>query len=101
MPRRKLKASLTAQVFCLTALILLSASAVTYGLISLTAPLSYTAAASELLRRQAETLCGAIQNAAPEEYSALLAQFIQDTGASAVLAGSDGTFQERDRKSVV
>ncbi len=94
MPRRKLKASLTAQVFCLTALILLSASAVTYGLISLTAPLSYTAAASELLRRQAETLCGAIQNAAPEEYSALLAQFIQDTGASAVLAGSDGTFQE-------
>lgn len=94
MPRRRFKSSLTARVFCLTALILLAASAVTYGLISLAAPLSYTAAATDLLKQQSEKLCAAIQEAAPEEYSALLAQFIQDTGASAAIAGPDGAFQE-------
>ena len=51
MLRRKLTESLTARIFLITALILLCAGAITFGLIAWATPSTYTAVVNEDLTR--------------------------------------------------
>lgn len=47
MPRRKLRESLTARIFGITAAMLLAAGAVTFALIAWATPLTYTAVVTD------------------------------------------------------
>ena len=51
MLRRKLTESLTARIFLLTFLILLSAGAVTFGIVAWATPITYTSVVNDDLQR--------------------------------------------------
>ena len=90
MLRRKLAESLTARIFLITALILLCAGAITFGLIAWATPSTYTAVVNEDLTAQVDALAERLADSTPESCGALLDEFVLSSGASAVLVGPDG-----------
>ena len=90
MLRRKLSESLTARIFLLTALILLGAGAITFGLIAWATPSTYTAVVNDDLARQVDALAEKLADTTPEDCGPLLDEFILSSGASAMLVGPDG-----------
>ena len=90
MPRKKLAESLTARIFLLTALILLCAGGVTFGLIAWATPSTYTAVVNQDLAAQVDDLVAQLEDTTPEDCGPLLDQFALSSGANAVLAGPDG-----------
>ena len=49
MLRKKIESSLTLRIFCITCLMLLAASAVTYGIVALATPYTYVTILSDQL----------------------------------------------------
>lgn len=94
MLRRKLSESLTARIFLLTALILLGAGAITFGLIAWATPSTYTAVVNDDLARQVDALAERLADTTPEDCGPLLDEFILSSGASAMLVGPDGGLVE-------
>ena len=90
MRRKKLSESLTARVFLITLLILLSAGAVTFGLIAWATPSTYTAVVNDDLTAQVDDLVERLADTAPEDCGALLDEFVLASGANAMLVGPDG-----------
>ena len=87
---RKLSESLTARVFLITLLILLSAGAVTFGLIAWATPSTYTAVVTGDLTAQADQLVDQLAGTEEQSCGPLLDQFIRTSGAEAMLVGPDG-----------
>ena len=90
MRRKKLSESLTARVFLITLLILLSAGAVTFGLIAWATPSTYTAVVTGDLTAQADQLVEQLAGTEEQSCGPLLDQFIRTSGAEAMLVGPDG-----------
>ena len=86
----KIRSSLTARIFLATSLILLAASAVTYGVIALATPITYTSIVTSELETQADTLVDDLFQSSFEESGALIDRFISDTGAGVLITGEDG-----------
>ena len=87
---RKLSESLTARVFLITLLILLSAGAVTFGLIAWATPSTYTAVVTGDLTAQVDQLVDQLDGTEEQSCGPLLDQFIRTSGAEAMLVGPDG-----------
>lgn len=90
MLRKSFGESLTARVFLITAIILLCAGAITFGLIAWATPITYTAVINEDLERQVNALVGRMEETILEDCGPLLDEFIRTSGADAMLAGPDG-----------
>ena len=90
MWRKKLSESLTARVFLITLLILLSAGAVTFGLIAWATPSTYTAVVTDDLTAQVDQLVDQLDGTEEQSCGPLLDQFIRTSGAEAMLVGPDG-----------
>ena len=90
MLQRKLSESLTARVFLITLLILLSAGAVTFGLIAWATPSTYTAVVTDDLTVQVDQLVDQLDGTEEQSCGPLLDQFIRTSGAEAMLVGPDG-----------
>ena len=90
MRRKKLSESLTARVFLITLLILLSAGAVTFGLIAWATPSTYTAVVTGDLTAQVDQLVDQLAGTEEQSCGPLLDQFIRPSGAEAMLVGPDG-----------
>ena len=87
---RKLSESLTARVFLITLLILLSAGAVTFGLFAWATPSTYTAVVTGDLTAQVDQLVDQLAGTEEQSCGPLLDQFIRTSGAEAMLVGPDG-----------
>ena len=90
MWRKKLSESLTARVFLITLLILLSAGAVTFGLIAWATPSTYTAVVTDDLTAQVDDLVSNLTGTTFQDCGPLLDRFIRTSGAEAMLVGPDG-----------
>ena len=90
MLRKRIRESLTARIFFITALILLGAGAVTFGLIAWAAPSTYTAVINEDLTVRAEALVEKLERTPLEDCGPVLDAFLRDSGADAMLLGPDG-----------
>ena len=90
MLQKKLSESLTARVFLITLLILLSAGAVTFGLIAWATPSTYTAVVTDDLTAQVDQLVDQLDGTEEQSCGPLLDQFIRTSGAEAMLVGPDG-----------
>ena len=91
MLRRKVAESLTARIFLITAIILLGAGAITFGLIAWATPSTYTAVVNRDLTEQVGLLAERLAETSPDSCGALLDEFILSSGASAILVGPDGS----------
>ena len=90
MLRKRIRESLTARIFFITALILLGAGAVTFGLIAWAAPSTYTAVLNEDLTVRTEALVEKLERTPLEDCGPVLDAFLRDSGADAMLLGPDG-----------
>lgn len=90
MLRRKIEGSLTLRIFCITALMLLAASAVTYGIIALATPYTYVTILSDQLMEKSRALAAQLEGTPFEESGAILDSFIRDTRAEVTVLGPDG-----------
>ena len=82
MLRRKISESLTARICLITVWVLLGAGGVTFGLVALAAPVTYTAVINDDLTRQVDDLLGDLARSSFEDCGPLLDAFIRTTGAS-------------------
>ena len=90
MLRKKVGESLTARVFLITALILLCAGGITFGLIAYATPSTYPAVVNDDLTRQVDVFTARLADASFEDCGPLLDAFIRSSGADAILVGPDG-----------
>ena len=90
MLQRKIAESLTARIFLITALILLCAGGITFGLIAWATPSTYTAVINEELTAQVDGLVDTLADTAFEDSGPLIDDFIRASGAEAMLIGPDG-----------
>ena len=90
MLRRKIAESLTVRIFLITALILLCAGGITFGLIAWATPSTYTAVVNEELTAQVDGLVDTLADTAFEDSGPLIDNFIRASGAEAMLIGPDG-----------
>ena len=87
---KKIRESLTARIFLITALILLGAGAITFGLIAWATPSTYTAVVNDELAGQVDALAEELSDVPLEECGPALDAFLRTSGADAVLVGPDG-----------
>lgn len=90
MLRKKLAESLTARIFLITALILLCAGTVTFGMIAWATPLTYTSVFNDDLARQMDDFAATLADTNLEDCGPLLDGFIRSSGADAALLDPDG-----------
>lgn len=88
--RKRLKASLTLRILCVTCALLLAASAVTYGIIALTTPISYTSITTSLMLEQAAELPAQLEQSTLGDCMPILEAFIRDTDASVSIFDEEG-----------
>lgn len=90
MLRNKIKGSLTLRIFLITCLILLAACAVTYGIIALATPITYTSIVTSHFEQQAATLPAQLEQTTLEDSGPVIDKFISDTGANVMIVDEDG-----------
>ena len=98
---KRLSESLTARVFLLTLLILLGAGAITFGLIALAAPSTYTAVVNDDLTAQVDDLVDQLTGVTLADSGQLLDEFIRASGTNAMLVGADGRIAESGSRLAV
>lgn len=86
----KIKSSLTARIFLATSLILLAASAVTYGIIALATPITYTSIVTSELEEQAMALADDLDMCLFEDSGEIIDLFISETGAGVLITDWNG-----------
>lgn len=89
MLQKKIRKSLTVRIFLITALILLLAGAVTFGLIAWATPSTYTAVVNDDLTEQVNALVEKLSHTTPEDCGPILDSFLRDSGTDAMLVGPD------------
>ena len=87
---KKCGEKLTVRIFLITALILFCASALTFGLIALATPVTYTAAVNRSLTAQAQNLADQLETSPFKQWGGLMDGFIRSQGAEAILAKENG-----------
>ncbi len=90
MLRRKLAESLTTRIFLLTALILLCAGAITFGLIAWATPSTYTSVVNRDLQNQVNTLVDQLAETAFEDCGPVIDAFIRSSNADVILLTASG-----------
>lgn len=90
MLRRKITESLTLRIFLITALILLGAGAVTFGLVAWATPSTYFAVIHGDLDAQVDALTKELSETAFADCGPVLDQFLRNSGADAMLVDSGG-----------
>ena len=90
MRRKRIKESLTLRIFLITCLILLAASAVTYGVVALATPITYTSILTDRFKQQAAELPARLGQTALEDCGPVLDQFISDTSATVMIVDEQG-----------
>ena len=90
MLRNKIKGSLTIRIFLITCLILLASSAVTYGIVALATPITYTSIVTSHFEQQAAALPARLEQTTLEDCGPVIDKFILDTGANVMLVDEDG-----------
>lgn len=90
MLQKKIRESLTARIFLITALILLGAGAITFGLIAWATPSTYTAVINDDLTGQVNALVEKLAETTLDDCGPVLDAFLRDAGADAMLVGPDG-----------
>jgi len=70
---------------------LLAASAVTYGLIALATPITYTFIAADRFEQRAAALPARLEQTTLEDCGPVIDQFVVDTGARVVITDEEGT----------
>ena len=98
---KRLAESLAVRVFLITALILLGAGAVTFGLIAWATPSTYTAVVNDDLTRQVGDLTRRLEQTDLADCGPLLDEFIRASGAQAMLVGPDGTVADTGSRLAV
>ena len=91
MPGKKLSEHLTIRVFFLTFLILLFSGAVTFALIALAAPSTYTSVVNDKLQRQVDSLIRQLEASDLSDSGPLLDSFIQSNHAQVMVLAADGS----------
>ncbi|WP_241426654.1 sensor histidine kinase [Dysosmobacter acutus] len=86
----KIRKSLTARIFLLTALILMGACAATYVFLAWATPITYQTIAWDDLKEKTDELVNELQNVALEDSGPLLDAFLLDTGAEVVVTDTEG-----------
>ena len=97
MLRKKLAESLTARIFLITALILLCAGTVTFGMIAWATPLTYTSVFNDDLARQVDDFAATLADTNLEDCGPLLDGFIRSSGDKMYGSLSDHLYCECDR----
>lgn len=90
MLRNRIKGSLTLRIFLITCLILLSACAVTYGIIALATPITYTSIITAHFKQLAATLPAQLEQTTLEDCGPVIDKFILDTGANVMIVDEEG-----------
>ncbi len=90
MLRKKIHESLTVHIFLITALVLLGAGTITFGLIVWATPSTYTAVLNEDMTGQVNALAEKLADTTLEDCGPVLDAFLRNSGADAMLAGPDG-----------
>ena len=90
MLRKKFRESLTVRIFLITALILFSAAAVTFGLIAWATPVTYTAVMSSDLARRADELVKKLAETDFDQCGPLLDEFFRFYSVDVLLTDSKG-----------
>ena len=85
-----MRKSLTVRIFFITTLILLSAGMVTFGLLAIVTPDTYTVVINDELADQMEDLAERLGTVSLNESGPLLDDFIRETGAEAYISDKDG-----------
>ena len=86
----RIRKSLTVRIFFITTLILLAAGIVTFGLLALVTPDSYSVVINDEMSDKVDELASLLENTKLEESGPLLDNFIRDTGAEASLTDEKG-----------
>lgn len=87
---KRIKENLFLRIFLITSLILLAASAITFGIIAWATPITYTAISTDHFRQQADGLPPLLETVSLEECGPVLDQFILDTGAGVMILNEQG-----------
>ena len=87
---KRIRKSLTVRIFFITTLILLLSGIITFGLLALFTPDSYSVVINDELNDKVEELVSVLENAKMEESGALIDAFIRDTGADAFIVDENG-----------
>ena len=90
MLRKKIESSLTLRIFCITCLMLLAASAVTYGIVALATPYTYVTILSDQQMEKSHALVADLEETTLRESGPVLDGFIRDTQAEVTIFGPDG-----------
>ena len=86
----RLRQSLTARIFLITAVILFAACGVTYGFIAWATPISYRSIAMDSLNEQAAGLVEKLRETTLEDSGPLFDRFILETGAEVLVTDAAG-----------
>lgn len=86
----RLRASLTARVFVITALILATACGLTYAFIVWAAPITFTSITNSELELRSERLLTELKQTSLEDSGPLFNQFIMETGAEVLVLDDKG-----------
>lgn len=89
MLRKKIHESLTVRIFVITALVLLGAGAITFGLIAWATPSTYTAVLNDELTEQVDALVEKLAGTALADCGPVLDDFLRASGADVMLVGPD------------
>lgn len=89
MLRKKIRESLTVRIFLITALVLLGAGTITFGLIAWATPSTYTAVLNDDLTGQVNALVEELTDTALEDCGPVLDAFLRSSGADIMLVGPD------------
>lgn len=81
---------MTVRIFCVTALILLAASAVTFGIVALATPITYMTIAVDQMNEEAVELVTTLEQTDFEDCGPLLDEFVLTTKADVMVRGESG-----------
>ena len=90
MSEKPIRFNLTLRVFCITFVMLLAASAMTYKILAMVTPMTYISIASAQLEEQSWNLVYNLEMSTLEESGPILDAFIVETGANVVILNENG-----------
>ena len=85
-----IRENLFLRIFLITSLILIAASAITFGIIAWATPITYIAITTDRFKEQADNLAPLLETVTLEECGPVLDQFIMDTGAGVMILNEQG-----------
>lgn len=94
MSGKPIRFSLTLRVFCITFIMLLAASGVTYGILAMVTPMTYISIVTSQLEEQSLNLAVELEMSTLEESGPILDAFIVETGANVMILNEDGEVVE-------